>query len=88
VRHVDGLAACGPGARAIIGSFAHALSWEPAGMPERDAREGEALLWFRRSERPIALVTLARVKEEPPKTAIRAEKHEHSPEVGRVLRNA
>ena len=85
---VDGIAACGVGARAIIEAFAKALSWEPAGMPERDAREGEALVWFRRSERPVALVTLARVKAEPPKPAIDAEKREHSPEVGRVLRNA
>ncbi|HYC35873.1 MAG TPA: HAD family hydrolase [Usitatibacter sp.] len=84
---VDGVAACGEGARAIIESFARALSWEPEGMPERDAREGEAIVWFRTTERPVSLVTLARVKEEP-KAEIKPEKREKSPEVGNVLRQA
>ena len=84
---VDGIAACGQGARALIESLAAALSWDAGGMPERDAREGEALVWFRRAERPIALIGIERMKDDS-KHAIKAEKREKSAEVGQVLRRA
>jgi hypothetical protein len=44
-------------------------------------------VWFRRAERPIALIGIERMKDDS-KTAIRAEKREKSPEVGQVLRRA
>jgi hydroxymethylpyrimidine pyrophosphatase-like HAD family hydrolase len=84
---VDGIAACGAGAAALLESLARALAWDAHGMPARDAREGEALVWFRGTERPLALIALERMKEEP-KPAIKPEKREKSPEVGQVLRRA
>jgi hydroxymethylpyrimidine pyrophosphatase-like HAD family hydrolase len=84
---VDGVAACGVGAKALIESFASALSWDASSMPPRDANEGEALVWFRRAERPIALIGIERMKDDS-KPAIKAEKREKSPEVGQVLRRA
>jgi hypothetical protein len=84
---VDGIAACGEGARALIESLAAALSWDAAPMPPRDTREGEALVWFRRAERPISLIAIERMKDDS-KPAIKAEKREKSPEVGQVLRRA
>jgi hypothetical protein len=84
---VDGIAACGPGARALIESFAKALSWDSRSMPAAGAREGEALVWFRRAERPIALIGIEGMKDDS-KPAIKAEKREKSPEVGQVLRRA
>ncbi len=84
---VDGIAACGPGARAILGSLASALSWDANVVPARDATEGEAIVWFRGMEQPMALVSISRVKEEV-REAIRPEKREKSAEVGQVLRRA
>ena len=56
-------------------------------MPPDGAREGEALIWFRRAERPIAVIEIDRMKNES-RPAIKAEKREKSPEVGQVLRRA
>jgi hydroxymethylpyrimidine pyrophosphatase-like HAD family hydrolase len=84
---VDGIAACGAGARVVLESLARALAWDAAAMPERDAQEGEAIVWFRGAERPSALIGIERMKEEP-KAAIRPEKREKSEEVGQVLRRA
>lgn len=84
---VDGIAACGFEAQAVIDAFAAAVSWERPAMRVRSPREGEALVWFRRAERPVALIEVSRVKEEKqPSTA--SEHREKSPEVGRVLRQA
>jgi hypothetical protein len=84
---VDGIAACGPGARALIESFARALSWDAGSMPVAGAREGEALVWVRSAKRPIALIGIEGMKEDA-KTAIHPEKREKSAEVGQVLRRA
>lgn len=83
---VDGIAACGATAREIIDAFAAAVSWGTPAMPAERPREGEAFLWFRKSNRPVALIDVAVVKVEPvhPKQA----HHEKSPEVGQVLRKA
>jgi hypothetical protein len=66
------------GARALIESLAAALSWDAASMPPRDTREGEALVWFRRAERPISLIGIEGMKDDS-KPAIQAEKREKSP---------
>lgn len=84
---VDGIAACGPGARAILDSLGKAIAWDPAAAPAQDAREGEAFVWFRVSERPMALIGIEGLREEE-MAPIPAEKREHSPEVGQVLRRA
>jgi hydroxymethylpyrimidine pyrophosphatase-like HAD family hydrolase len=84
---VDGIAACGPGAAALLESLARALAWDAAPMPPRDAREDEALVWFRGVEKPVAIIGIERMKDEP-KAAINPEKREKSPEVGQVLRRA
>jgi len=83
---VDGIAACGARAREIIEAFAAAVSWGTPALPPERPREGEAFLWFRKSDRPVALIDVAVVKAEPvhPKPA----HHEKSPEVGQVLRQA
>ena len=84
---VDGIAACGERAGATLDALAAALSWGKPALPARLAAAHEALVWFRKSERPVALVDIARAKAdpEPAKTAQRREK---SPEVGQVLRRA
>jgi hydroxymethylpyrimidine pyrophosphatase-like HAD family hydrolase len=83
---VDGIAACGERAGATIEAMAAAVSWGRPALPERAAREREALVWFRKSERPVALVDISRasVDAEP----ARAQRREKSPEVGQVLRRA
>ena len=53
----------------------------------RAVGEGEALLWFRRAERPVALIGIERMKDDS-KPEIKAEKREKSPGVGQVLRRA
>jgi hydroxymethylpyrimidine pyrophosphatase-like HAD family hydrolase len=83
---VHGLVACGHGAGAMIGAFATAVSWGKPALPERAPREHEALVWFRRSEQPVALVSSARVKADP--QPAQGPAHEKSPEVGQVLRRA
>ena len=48
---------------------------------------GEALVWFRKSERPVALIDALSVKSDPepaPRPALR----DKSPAVGQVLRKA
>ena len=84
---VDGIAACGPGARAILESLGKAIHWDATAMPAQDCREGEAFVWFRGTERPMALIGIEGMKDEP-ETEIPAEKRERSPEVGQVLRRA
>ncbi len=84
---VDGIAACGESAAATLDAFAAAVSWGTPSLPTHTPRhDGEALVWFRRSERPVALIETAAVKAGPA-----PEKHPHrdkSPEVGQVLRRA
>ena len=84
---VHGVVACGDGAGAMIDAFAAAVSWGAPTLPDRAPHDHEALVWFRRSERPVALVHVARVKaEQQPAKAAQAK--EKSPEVGQVLRRA
>ena len=84
---VDGIAACGERAGATLDALAAALSWEKPALPDRAATEHEALVWFRKSERLVALVNIAPARTEPePGTA--APRREKSPEVGQVLRRA
>jgi hypothetical protein len=86
LRSVDGIAACGDAAAATIDAFAAAVEWGKPALPSRPPRDHEALVWFRRSERPVALIDIARVKEDAlPATP---ENREKSPEVGQVLRRA
>jgi len=83
---VHGFVACGAEAAAMIDAFAAAVSWGTPRLPERAPHEHEALVWFRRSERPVALVTVARVKADP--QPAKAAQKEKTPEVGNVLRRA
>lgn len=83
---VDGIAACSEHAAALVESFAEAVSWGTPALPERPLAGHEALVWFRRSERPVALIDIARVKADPMPAAPHA--REKSPEVGQVLRRA
>jgi hypothetical protein len=83
---VDGFVACSESANAMLEAFAHAVSWGTPALPQRPPREDEALVWFRRSERPVALIDIARVKADPVPAATHA--REKSPEVGQVLRRA
>lgn len=84
---VDGIAACGANAAATIDAFAAAVSWGKPALPPLAPHEGQALVWFRKSEHPVALIEVAGVKADPapaPTSAVR----EKSPEVGQVLRRA
>jgi len=83
---VHGIVACGQGAGAMIDAFAAAVAWGTPSLPERAPHEHEALVWFRRSERPVALVEVARVRADP--QPAKAAQKEKSPEVGKVLRRA
>jgi len=83
---VHGLVACGEGAGAMVDAFAAAVAWGKPALPQRAPHAHEALVWFRRSERPVALITVARVKSDPQVT--KAVAREKSPEVGQVLRRA
>jgi len=84
---VHGVVACGDGAGAMIDAFAAAVSWGKPALPARPPHAHEALVWFRRSERPVALVDVGRVRAEP-HAAKQAQAKEKSPEVGQVLRRA
>ena len=86
---VHGMVACGHGAGALIEAFATAVQWGKPALPARPPHEHEALVWFRRSERPVALINVARVKADASTSAApRAQQREKSPEVGQVLRRA
>jgi len=85
---VHGVVACGHGAGAMIGAFAAAVSWGKPALPQRPAHEHEAMVWFRRSERPVALVDIARVKADSTSPSPASPSREKSAEVGRVLRRA
>ena len=84
---VHGIVACGHGAGAMIDAFATAVSWGKPRLPERLPHEHQALVWFRRTERPVALLDISGMKADPA-GAPRAQQREKSPEVGRVLRRA
>ena len=83
---VDGIAACGDEAPAMIERIAAAASW-PAPQLPGVPRDGQALLWFRKSERPVAMIDVAVVKAEP-SSAKPEQRREKSAEVGQVLRQA
>jgi hydroxymethylpyrimidine pyrophosphatase-like HAD family hydrolase len=82
---VDGLAACGETAPETTDAFAAAVSWGTPALPPHRPHEGQAFLWFRKSERPVALIDVATVKAEP---QAKTQAREKSPEVGEVLRRA
>jgi hydroxymethylpyrimidine pyrophosphatase-like HAD family hydrolase len=83
---VDGIAACGEVAAETIDAFAAAVSWGTPALPAHKPREGQAFLWFRKSERPVALIDVATVKAEP--STAKPQLKEKSTEVGDVLRRA
>ena len=83
---VDGIAASGENAGETLDAFAAAVSWNMPALPQQRPREGQALLWFRKTERPISLITVANVKSEP--HATKPQLKEKSDEVGDVLRRA
>jgi hypothetical protein len=82
---VDGVAACGDNAGAMLEALAAAVSWSGPALPARAPHEGEALVWYRRSERPVELVDLAHARPDVAAPATGAEKNA---EVGQVLRRA
>jgi hydroxymethylpyrimidine pyrophosphatase-like HAD family hydrolase len=83
---VDGIAACGERAGATIEAMAAAVAWGKPSLPEEGVRAGQALVWFRKSERPAARVDIARAKADAdPQRAAHPEKNA---EVGQVLRRA
>ena len=84
---VHGIVACGHGAGAVIDAFAAAVSWGKPKLPERLPHEHQALVWFRRTERPVALLDISGMKADPA-AAPRPPQREKSPEVGQVLRRA
>ena len=83
---VDGVVACGEQAAATIDAFAAAVSWPRPSLPTTTVGRDQALVWFRRSERPVSLIELARVKADP--ASSKPERREKSVEVGQVLRRA
>lgn len=83
---VEGIVACGAEAAATIDAFAAAVDWPKPALPETSLREDQALVWFRRSERPVSLIEVARMKAEMPSQ--KPERREKSAEVGQVLRRA
>jgi hydroxymethylpyrimidine pyrophosphatase-like HAD family hydrolase len=83
---VDGIAASGINAAATLDAFAAALSWGKPALPERAPSGSEALVWFRRSEQPAALIDLARGKLDAPPAD--AQRREIGDQVGQVLRRA
>jgi hypothetical protein len=82
---VDGIAACGQNSAETLDAFAAAVSWGKPSLPGGPRHDGQALVWFRRSERPVALIDVATVREPAPEPHPH---HEKSAEVGRVLRQA
>jgi len=66
-------------------AFAARVSWGTPALPDRAPAAGEALVWFRDSLRPAALIDAALVRAEP---APAPGPRETSPEVGAVLRRA
>ncbi len=84
---VDGIAACGEQAGATLEALARAVAWGRPNLPPRPALAHEAMVWFRKSERPVALVDIARARADADPVA-KAQRREKSPEVGQVLRRA
>ena len=92
---VEGIAVADDGAGAVIGDFARAVSWPPPAIPSREVRPGEALVWFRRTERPVAVIDVGaldapagdRAGDESDALPANA-RVEKSAEVGQVLRRA
>jgi len=83
---VDGIAACGEAAAETLDAFAAAVGWGRPALPPQRPRAGQALLWFRKTERPVALIDVATVRSEP--SHAKPQQREHSAEVGQVLRRA
>jgi hypothetical protein len=83
---VEGIVACGEQAPAMIDAFAAAVSWPHPETQASGVRDDQALVWFRRSERPVAVIEIARMKQEPAPS--KPERREKSAEVGQVLRRA
>jgi hydroxymethylpyrimidine pyrophosphatase-like HAD family hydrolase len=83
---VEGIVACGEQAPAMIDAVAAAVSWPRPETHAPGVRDDQALVWFRRSERPVSVIEIARMKQEPAPS--KPERREKSAEVGQVLRRA
>jgi phosphoglycolate phosphatase (TIGR01487 family) len=83
---VEGIVACGEQSAAMLDAFAASVSWPKPSMPTANVRDDQALVWFRRSERPVSVIEIARMKQEP--ASSKPERREKSAEVGQVLRRA
>jgi hypothetical protein len=83
---VDGVVACGEHAGAMLDAFASAVAWPKPPLTHSTVRDDQALVWFRRSERPVSLIEIARVKADV--QPAKPERREKSAEVGQVLRRA
>jgi hydroxymethylpyrimidine pyrophosphatase-like HAD family hydrolase len=84
---VDGIVACGDAAPETLEAFAEAVSWSLPALPGQRPREGQAFIWLRKSERPVALIDVAVVRTEPGHVS-KPQLKEKSEEVGEVLRRA
>ena len=84
---VDGFAACGDRAAAMLDAFAAAVSWPKPPAIARAPRSEEALAWFRKSERSPTLVRVTTARKEA-QSAHDERPIEKSTEVGQVLRRA
>jgi hypothetical protein len=85
---IDGIVACGPLAPATLDAFAASVEWKKPALPQERVREHQALVWFRRPERPVSLIEIAHVRADSSATAPKSERREKSVEVGQVLRRA
>jgi hypothetical protein len=92
---VEGIAVADEDAPAMIEAFARAVSWGVPSLPSRPAGPGEALVWFRRAERPVALIDAGIFDEQIADRAGHDEdalpenaRVEKSADVGQVLRRA
>ena len=70
----------------MLDAFASAVSWPKPPLTHATVRDDQALVWFRRSERPVSLIEIARVKADV--QPAKPERREKSAEVGQVLRRA
>jgi phosphoglycolate phosphatase (TIGR01487 family) len=84
---VEGVVACGDQAAATIDAFAAAVEWQKPALPRDRVQDDQALVWFRRSERPVSLIEISRMKADTTAPS-KPERREKSVEVGQVLRRA
>ena len=83
---VDGIAACGDSAPGTLDAFAAAVSWGVPVLPAQKPHDGQAMVWFRKSERPVSLIDVAQVRQEP--VHAKSQLQQTSPAVGDTLNRA